>query len=64
MAKNKMIQYKKNDVKGGGGGDVILFKSDLPGPQWLEGGGECCRSECETVTEADNYGNTTTRDTK
>lgn len=29
--------HKKNDDVWG---DVILFKSDLPGPQWLQGGGE------------------------
>lgn len=61
MAKNMMIQYKKKLCVCVG--DVTLFKSDLPGPQWLQGGGECC-SECETVTEADYYGNTTTKDTK
>lgn len=47
------------------GGDVILFKSDLPGPQWLEGGGEgCCQSKCKnTVKEADYIVNTTTNKT-
>lgn len=64
MAKNKMIQYnKKNDDVLGG----MLFcsKSDLPGPQWLEGGGEgCCQSKCKnTVKEADYIVNTTTNKT-